>query len=34
MDALFLPAIALLWALMVWMVFGFSKLEKPQGGRP
>ena len=34
MDVLFLSGIALLWAVMVWLVFGFCKLEKPQGGRP
>ena len=34
MDILFVAGISLLWAAMVWLVLGFSKLEKPQGGRP
>ena len=33
MDILFLSGTSLLWAVMVWLVLGFSKLEKPQGGR-
>ncbi len=34
MDIVFLAAGALLWALMVLLVWGFRKLERPQGGRP
>ena len=33
MDVLFVAGIALLWVVMVLLVLGFSKLEKPQGGR-
>jgi hypothetical protein len=34
MDIVFIAASAGLWGLMVLMVWGFKKLEKPQGGRP
>ena len=34
MDIVFLGGIALFWALMVLLVWGFRKLEHPQGGRP
>ena len=34
MDIVFIVASAGLWGLMVLMVWGFKKLEKPQGGRP
>jgi hypothetical protein len=34
MDVLFLAGVALLWGLMVLLVAGFRKLERPQGGRP
>lgn len=34
MDIVFLAAGALLWLLMVLLVWGFRKLERPQGGRP
>jgi hypothetical protein len=34
MDIVFVAASAGLWGLMVLMVWGFKKLEKPQGGRP
>ena len=33
MDIVFLGGIALFWALMVLLVWGFRKLERPQGGR-
>ncbi len=34
MDFVFVAAVAGLWGLMVLLVRGFRKLEKPQGGRP
>ena len=34
MDIVFLLAAALLWGLMVLLVLGLRKLERPQGGRP
>ena len=34
MDIVFLGAVALLWGLMVLLVWGFRKLERPQGARP
>ncbi len=34
MDILFFGAIAALWGLMVLLVLGFRKLERPQGARP
>ena len=34
MDIVFLALAGLLWGLMVLMVWGFRKLERPQGGRP
>jgi hypothetical protein len=34
MDIVFVAASAALWGLMVLLVWGFKKLEKPQGGRP
>jgi hypothetical protein len=34
MDIVFIAAAAGLWGLMVLLVLGFKKLEKPQGGRP
>ena len=34
MDLVFLGGIGLLWLLMVLLVAGFRRLEKPQGGRP
>ena len=34
MDIVFIAASAGLWGLMVLLVLGFKKLEKPQGGRP
>jgi hypothetical protein len=34
MDLIFLGGMAVLWGVMVLMVWGFEKLEKPQGGRP
>ncbi len=33
MDIPFVFGIAGLWAVMVLMVWGFKKLEKPEGGR-
>ena len=33
MDIVFLGGIALFWALMVLLVGGFRKLDRPQGGR-
>jgi hypothetical protein len=33
MDIVFIAASAGLWGLMVLLVWGFRKLEKPQGGR-
>lgn len=35
MDIVFVAAAAAcLWGLMVLLVWGFRKLEQPQGGRP
>ena len=34
MDIVFLAMAGLLWGLMALMVWGFRKLERPQGGRP
>ena len=34
MDLVFVAAMAGLWGLMVLLVWGLKKLEKPQGGRP
>jgi len=34
MDIVFIAAAAGLWGLMVLLVWGFKKLEKPVGGRP
>ena len=34
MDIVFLAIAAVLWGLMALMVWGFRKLERPQGGRP
>ncbi len=33
MDFVFLAATAGLWGVMVLLVWGFEKLEKPAGGR-
>jgi hypothetical protein len=33
MDIVFVGAGALLWLLMVLLVWGLRKLERPQGGR-
>ncbi len=34
MDLVFLGGAVLLWGVMVLMVWGLRKLERPQGGRP
>jgi hypothetical protein len=34
MDLVFAGTCLALWGAMVLMVWGFKKLEKPQGGRP
>lgn len=34
MDFVFAGIGFALWGLLVLMVWGFKKLEKPQGGRP
>ena len=34
MDIVFLAAVAVLWGVMVLLVWGFRKLERPQAGRP
>ncbi len=34
MDFVYAGACIALWGVMVLMVWGFKKLEKPQGGRP
>jgi hypothetical protein len=34
MDMVFVGGIALLWGTMGLLVWGFGKLERPQGGRP
>ncbi len=33
MDVLWIAGLGLLWGVMVVLVAGFQKLEKPQGGR-
>ena len=33
MDIPFVSGVVVLWALMALMVWGFKKLEKPEGGR-
>ena len=33
MDGVFVGGIAALWGLLALMVWGFNKLEKPEGGR-
>ena len=33
MDMVYVAGLALLWGLMVLLVWGFKKLDKPQGGR-
>jgi len=33
MDMVFMGGIALLWGVMVLLVRGFEKLERPNGGR-
>ena len=34
MDIVFLSGAALLWGVMVLLVWGFKKHEKTEGGRP
>lgn len=34
MDIAFIAAAAALWGVLVLLVRGFRKLERPQGGRP
>ena len=34
MDIIFLGGVAALWGAMALLVWGFRKLERPQGGRP
>jgi len=34
MDFVYLAAVGLLWLVMVLLVAGFRKLERPQGVRP
>ena len=34
MDIVFLLGAALLWGVMVLLVWGFQTLEKDEGGRP
>lgn len=34
MDVVFIACAAGLWGVMVGLVWGFQKLEKPAGGRP
>lgn len=34
MDIAFIAIAVGLWGLMVLLVWGFQKLERPQGGRP
>ena len=33
MDVAYISGIAALWSLLALMVWGFKKLEKPDGGR-
>ncbi len=33
MDIVFIFGITALWGVMVLLVWGFQKLEKPEGGR-
>jgi len=33
MDIAYVAGLVLLWGLMALLVWGFKKLEKPQGGR-
>lgn len=33
MDIAFIFGAVALWVVMVWLVWGFQKLEKPEGGR-
>ena len=33
MDIAFVFCIAVLWAVLALLVWGFKKLEKPEGGR-
>ena len=33
MDISFVVGIVMLWGVMALMVWGFEKLEKPEGGR-
>lgn len=33
MDLVFVAGAVALWGVMVLMVWGFKKLEKPEGGR-
>ena len=33
MDIAYIGGIAALWSLLALMVWGFKKLEKPEGGR-
>jgi hypothetical protein len=34
LDMTFVGGMAALWGLLALLVWGFEKLEKPQGGRP
>ena len=34
MDIAYVAGLMLLWGLMALLVWGFRKLDKPQGGRP
>lgn len=34
MDMVFVAGIALLWGVIALLVWGFTRLEKPKGGRP
>jgi hypothetical protein len=34
MDIVFVGLLAGLWGLMVLLVKGFKRMERPQGGRP
>jgi hypothetical protein len=33
MDLVFVAGVALLWSVMVLLVWGLQKLEQPRGGR-